>query len=376
MRPAARPRRLGAEEELFLLDEHGRPAPVVDEVLAGCELVEDVEGRPRVTREFFQCQVELVTSPVDDVVELGEQLREARGEVRRCAERVGVAPVAVAGPVLDAPFGPVVRSERFEQIARHYGRVARGSLICALQVHVEIADRAEGVAIVDRVRPWTALLLAISANSPFWCGADTGYASWRSQVWKLWPSAGPTELFGDVAAYDAFEAQIVAGGATLDVAMLNLEARLSARYPTIEYRVADTCTDPEDTMVVAAIVRALTETAAREWRSGRAPAPWRVDQLRVAAWRAARFGLEGDLLHPETGDAVPAAAALAALVGHVGEALADTGDLELVEHGLERLLVTGGGAARQRDVLRETGRLADVVADLRRRTGFERRVRA
>ena len=371
MRPAARTRRLGVEEELLLLDEHGRPAPRVEEVLAGWQLPGGAEDGPRVTREFFQAQVELVTSPVDDVAELRHQLREARAEVGRCAKRVGVSAVAVAGPVLDGCFGPLVDNERFAQIARHYGRIARDSLMCSLQVHVEIADRTEGVAVVDRVRPWTALLLAISANSPFWCGADTGYASWRSQVWKLWPSTGPTELFGDVASYDAIEAQMVAGGATLDIALLNLDARLSVRYPTVEYRVADVCTDSEDTLVVAAISRALTETAAREWRAGQAPAPWRVDRLRVAAWRAARFGLEGDLMHPVTGAVVPASRALTSLVDHIGEALADAGDLDLVERGLERLLVMGGGASHQRHVAAGTGRLEDVVADLRRRTAVE-----
>ena len=353
---------------MLLLDEGGRPAPRVDEVLARCELANEMQGRPHVKREFYQAQVELVTSPLHDVGEVARQLYEGRSRVAECADRVGASLVAVAGPVLDAPFGPVVPSERFEQVVRHYGRVARESLMCALQVHVEVADRAEGVAVVDRVRPWTPLLLALSANSPFWTGIDSGYASWRSQVWKLWPSTGPTELFGDVAEYEAIEARMVAGGATLDVALLNLDARLSARYSTVEFRVADVCTDIDDTLLVAAIARALTETAVREWRAGEPPASWRVDQLRVAAWRAARDGPGGELLHPVSGEAVPAAAAVASLVQHVGDALADSCDLDLVERGLERLLATGGGAARQRHIHAQTGELEDVIKDLRCRT--------
>ena len=303
---------------------------------------------------------------------MGVQLRVGRRRLAESARRLGgVAPVAVGGPVVDAPTGPLVPSERFAAIRRTYAGIAAESLMCALQVHVEVTSRAEGVAVIDRVRPWTPLILAMSANSPFWQGKDTGFASWRSQVWKLWPSTGPIEVLGDVAAYDELARRMLETGAVSDVALLNLDVRLSARYPTVEWRVADACTDVDDTMVVAALVRGLTETAAREARRGVAPADWRVDQLRVAAWRAARYGLEGDLLHPGSGLPVPAKAALEALRDHVADSLAESGDLALVDAGLGRLLEQGGGAARQRRVFAVRGSLDDVVDDLRRRTGEE-----
>jgi carboxylate-amine ligase len=359
------------EEELLLLDETGAPSPQARDLLERSTLSGSTDAGPRLTPEFFQAQVEIVTSPTADLTEVRRQLRRGRAEVTALADELGCAPVAVAGPVVEAPNGPVTANERFDDIALHYARVARDSLMCSLQVHVELTSRAEGVAVVDRVRPWMPLLLAMSANSPFWSGNDTGYASWRSQMWKLWPSTGPVEVFGDVAAYDATEEQMLASGAVLDVGLLNLDARLSVRYPTVEYRVADVCTDVEDALVVAALARGLTETAARAWHADLEPAPWRIDQLRVAAWRAARFGLADSLLHPVTGSLVPAASAVDALLEHVGEALDDTQDLALVQRGLRRLLENGEGATRQLLVHQMAG-LAGVVGDLRQRTRVEK----
>ncbi|WP_426243049.1 carboxylate-amine ligase [Nocardioides sp. LHG3406-4] len=361
-------RQVGVEEELLLVDSLGAPSPSSEQVLALCAADTDDLVDVTLVREFFQAQVEIVTAPAVRLEDIGTRLRSARAALARASATIGVAPVAVAGPVVDAPNGPLVHQDRFEQIGGTYGRVAADSLMCAVQVHVEVEDRAEGVGVIDRVRPWVPLLLAISANSPFWHGQDTGFASWRSQVWRQWPSSGPTELFGDVTTYDALTVRMLETGAILDVGLLNLDVRLSARYPTVEFRVADACTSVEDALTVAALSRALTETAAREHRRGVPPVPWRVDQLRVGAWRAARFGLTDTLLHPLEGGPVPAAAALAALLHHVAPALEDAGDLTFVTDALGRLGTAGTGADRQRRALDEHGDLASVVGRLRRWT--------
>jgi carboxylate-amine ligase len=371
---ASSARRLGVEEELLLVDDDGAPVAAAPALLARCASSSS-DGRggkagdgPQLTAEFYQSQVEIVTSPAREVASLARQLERGRSAVGEAARTLGCAPVAVPGSVVLADAGPTTPGERFDLIGTHYAHVAASSLICALQVHVEIESRQEGVAVLDRVRPWLPTLLALSANSPFWQGTDTGFASWRSQVWRLWPSAGPLEVLGDVTAYDALVARMVSSGSALDVALLNLDVRLSARHPTVEFRVADVCTDLRDAMVVAALARALTETAAREASAGVGPADWRVDQLRVAAWRAARFGLTAELSHPVTGETAQAGDVIDALLAHAGDALADADDLEAVQDGLRRMLHEGGGATRQRQVHAESGDLASVVDDLRRRT--------
>lgn len=358
-------RQLGVEEELLLVDHLGAPAPCSAQVLARCDVDSD---QLALSQEFFQAQVEIVTAPTRSLEEIGTRLRRGRALVAEAAEASGATALAVGGPLLDAPNGPLVASDRFGRISHTYADVAAGSLMCAQHVHVEVADRHEGVGVLDRVRPWVPLLVAISANSPFWHGRDTGFASWRSQVSGQWPSAGPKELFGDVATYDAFTARMLSSGAILDLGLLNLDVRLSARFPTVEFRVADACTSVDDAQVVAALCRALTETAAREHHSGIAPARWRVDHLRAATWRAARCGLTDTLLDPDEGLPVPAASALAILLRHTSDALAAAGDLDLVTSGLARLVRSGTGAEHQRRAFREHGDLRAVVKRTATRT--------
>jgi carboxylate-amine ligase len=153
-------------------------------------------------------------------------------------------------------------------------------------------------------------------------------------------------------------------GGALDPAMLYLDARLSARYPTVEIRVADVCTDPEDSVLVALLARALVETAAAAPATG----AWRADLLRVAAWRASRHGLTDDLVHPVEGRLAPPREVFSALSAHVGPALREAGDEERVVDAFDRLMARGTGATRQRRVLEASGDLVEVVDDLARRT--------
>jgi carboxylate-amine ligase len=215
------------------------------------------------------------------------------------------------------------------------------------------------------------VLVALGANSPYWHGIDTGYASWRSRIWNLWPTGGPAELFHDAATYHAVVRDMVRRGSALDVAMVNLDVRLSHRYPTVEFRVADVCTDLDDALVFAALARGLVTHAADRWRAGDPPSSWRVDELRSAAWRAARFGLAGTLVSPETRELADARDVLKELVALLSAPLEASGDLAMVTTGLAAIDERGNGADRQRAAAGagpEPLSLVGLVADLRRRT--------
>jgi carboxylate-amine ligase len=228
-------------------------------------------------------------------------------------------------------------------------------------VHVSVEDDAEGVAVLNRIRPWLPVLTALSTNSPFWQGEDTGYASFRSQTWSRWPSAGPTEPFADADDYHRVVEAALATETILDGGMLYFDARLSATWPTVEVRTADVVLRVEDAVTLAGLVRGLVETAAREAAEGLDPIPVRTEVLRLAAWRAGRSGLGGDLLHPRTGRPAPAKVVLSTLLDHVRPALADAGDEERVADGVATLLERGTGADLQRRVHAETGDLSAVV---------------
>jgi carboxylate-amine ligase len=234
-----------------------------------------------------------------------------------------------------------------------------------MHVHVDVSDDEEGVRVIDGLRPWLPLLTALTSNSPYASGSDTGYASWRQQVWTRWPTAGTAEPYGTLAEYRRVRDTQIRVGAALDDGMLYYDARLSASYPTVEIRVSDTCTEVDDAVLAAALARALVETVAETTHPGE---PVRSDLLRAAWWRAARYGLTGDLVHPESWDLVPAADALAALAHAVGPALEAAGDIDLVDAGLSRLATQGTGARRQRQAFERTGDLREVVTDLVART--------
>jgi carboxylate-amine ligase len=234
-----------------------------------------------------------------------------------------------------------------------------------MHTHVNVDSDEEAVRVVDGIRPWLPLLVAISANSPFWQGRDTGHASWRSQVWNRWPTAGAGQPFGDVQTYRDVSERLLGWGAGFDAGMLYYDVRLARDLPTVEVRVADVCTDVEDAVLVALLTRALVATTAVD------PEPnttWRTDLLRAATWRAAKVGLSDDLVHPVEGRLVPPREVFGAAVAYARPALEEAGDLDTVTDGFERLVSRGNGATRQRRVLEVCGGLQDVVEDLARRT--------
>lgn len=348
-------RTVGVEEEFLLVDpDSGQPRAVAAAVLGGAAAGAPLEG------ELQRQQLETGTRPCSTLDDLDRELRRTRGQARSAARAVGVELVPLATSPL--PVAPLVSAEpRYERMAQRFGRTGAEQLTCGCHVHVGVGSEEEAVAVVDRVRPWLAPLLAVSVNSPFWDGCDSGYASFRNQVWGRWPSAGPTGVFGSRARYRQVVAGMLAGDTVLDEGMVYFDARVSRRHPTVEIRVADVCLWHDDAVLVAALTRALVETAARAAEAGVEPDAVPTEVLRLAAWRAARSGLDADLVDPTTWRPAPASRVLAALVRHVEPALTDTGDLPVVRELLARLRARGTGAARQRHVLRTVGSLRAVV---------------
>jgi carboxylate-amine ligase len=353
------------EEELLLVGARQPQArPVGDDVVAVASRgPDDAEFE----HEFKREQVEIATVPCSSLLNLAGELRRLRAELAVAARARDAQVVALATSPL--PGLPTPTSDkRYEEMTRAFGLVARQQLTCGQHVHVSVASKEEGVAVLDRLRPWLAVLTALSANSPFWQGEDTGYASYRSVVWGQWATAGPTERFGDVSGYERAVAELLTSGTTLDRGMIYFDARLSECYPTVELRVADVCQDVEDAVAIAGLGRALVVTAVEQWQSGLAAPDVRVGLLRAASWRAARSGLSGDLVDVGHARAVPAWTLVDRLVEHVRPALRGAGDEESVLSALAAIRERGNGAARQRAAYARRNALADVIADAVERT--------
>jgi carboxylate-amine ligase len=372
-------RQIGVEEELMLVDPDTLALAAVahravrlheaeDDGCAGSAGADPGGGAEGVEKELFLQQIETSTEPARTADDLDRIVRAGRREVGEAAARAGARAVALGLPVLADDGRRVTPDDRYRRIRDEYGELADQALACAMHVHVEVDGDEEAVAVADRLRPWLPVLLALSANSPYWRGRDTAHASWRSQIWTRWPTAGPSDPFGDPATYRASVERLQSWGAALDPGMLYLDVRPAERYPTLEIRVADVCLAAEDAVLVGLLCRGLVETAARGWRAGDHPDPWRVDELKAASWRAARHGLAGPLVHPLARSLAPTRDVVAGLLDHVRPALADAGDEELVADLFEQLVARGNGAVRQRAVHEATGSLTRVVADLADRT--------
>lgn len=357
-------RTVGVEEE-FLLARAG-----TDELAPKGELVVELAGRradpgdadvvgAAFEHEFKREQAELGTPPCATLAEIAAELRARRGLLADAAHDQGARLLVTGTSPLPGRATPT-DDQRYDRMNAAFAVVARSQLSCGMHVHVAVHSRAEGVAVLDRIRPWLSVLVALSANSPFSDGHDTGYASYRSVLWGQWPTATVTEAFGDEAEYDRVVDALVASGAALDRGMIYFEARLSASYPTVEIRVADVCLDVDDAVTVAGLARGLVEACARRAAAGEPVALARTELLRAASWAASRFGLADTLVDPMTGAQVPAWRRVEALVDWIGDAVS-ADDRGRIDAGLAAIRRRGSGADRQRAAYGTAGRIDHVV---------------
>jgi carboxylate-amine ligase len=250
----------------------------------------------------------------------------------------------------DSRAVPVTQKQRYREMRADAGRLVDEQLINGMHIHVAVPDRSAGGAALGRLRPWLPVIVALGANSPFWDGRDTGFASWRTVVFGRWPVSGSPPYTADAATYEQRADELVATGVIPDRRQIYWHARLSEQYPTLEVRAPDVQLDVDSAVTLAGLARALVATGLRESRRGVRPLDPPGDVLLAAGWHAARHGLDANLVDPRSGTPAKAADVVGALLDHVAPALRELGDTERVTDGVGRLLDAGTGAARQRRV--------------------------
>ncbi len=352
---------LGVEEEYHLVDAVSGAlveAPRVVQAAAD-RLGDQVQG------EISTSQLEVATPVCTSLQQVRDVLGRLRREVADVALAEGVA-VLSAGTHPSATWQQQQLSdgERYARLHQRWGLLALQQLIAGCHVHVGVPDPDLAVAVLDRLRPDLPVLLALSASSPYWEGTDSGCASYRTLWFARWPVTGLPEAFGSRAAYDRTVAALIGSGVADDASHLYWDARPSVRYPTVEVRVADAMPRLDDVVLHAGLVRALVQQAAADAVAGRCPVEVRPELGRAARWRAARHGLEGDLLDLREGSLVAAPVLVQRLLDRLRPALEASGDLAEVHELASGALARGSSARRQRDVLARTGDLADVVRSL------------
>ncbi|MER7519662.1 glutamate--cysteine ligase [Streptomyces sp. NPDC126499] len=361
--------RIGVEEEFHLIDvESGELAPRADAVLR--RLGRHAEGY---ARELSQSVIETNSGVHDSLEDLRADLSASRRRLDRAVSSQGLA-IAAAGtaPLTRLGTVPPTPDERYLHMADEYQRLVDEQLICGAQVHIDVPDRDTAVRAMCAVSPWLPPLLALSASSPFWLGTDTGYASWRTMVWQRWPTSGAPACFADAEEYDRTLDELVRSGVLSDPGMIYYDVRPSAHLQTLELRICDACPRVETVVLISALFRALVTDACETVRTtGGAGCDGRHEWLRAATWRAARSGLEGDLIDPVTRLAAPAPAVVRGMLRRLRPTLEEYGDWEAVTSLTEEALARGSAAHRLRTKAAEEDLLAaldDVLAQTRGET--------
>lgn len=363
-------RTFGVEEELLIVDPvTGEPLALADALLASSKSAADAAPDPELTTELKLEQIETQTRPCLDYTELLQHIRGGRARADQAARQHGARVAALATSPLAATTH-TTPDPRYATIKERYGLTVHELLTCGFHVHTFIESPEEGVAVLDRIRDKLAVLVALSANSPFWNGVETGFESYRTQAWNRLPTSGPSAIFGTLPVYRRTVARLLETGVLLDEGMIYFDARLARNHPTVEVRVADVCLRAEDAAILAVLVRALVETASREWRDEVEPIPVPTVLLRMASWQASNRGLRDELLNFGTFRPEPAADVVNALVDYLEPVLLEQGELELVRAGIRRILSHGTGAEQQRrareesraDISTDDGGLAAVVS--------------
>ncbi len=360
---------VGVEEEYHLVDSGTLALRSDEPVVEAAKARVAAEGSSGgdtaggVAAEISTSQLEVATRVCSTLEEVRAELVRLRQLAARAAGEHGCRIMAMGShPFSSWRDQRLTDNPRYVGLFERWGLLALQQLITGCHVHVAVEDPDLAIAVLDRVRPWLPTLLAMSASSPFWEGSDTGYASYRTIWFDRWPLSGPPEPLGSRAVFDELVRSMTACGAVDDASQIYWDVRPSHRFPTLEFRVADACPRLDDAVVQAALARSLTRTFARLAQKG-APVPaLRTELVRVARWRAARYGLSDTLVQPEEWELRPAGEVVAKLLELLRPDLEEHGEWEQVDGQVAEILERGTPAARYRALMARTGDLRSVTA--------------
>ncbi|MFE7561628.1 glutamate--cysteine ligase [Kitasatospora sp. NPDC057500] len=358
---------VGVEEEFLLVDRRTRlPVARASQVLAAASAVLDDQVQP----EIFQVQVETTSRPALRLKELADDLARMRAVLVAAAADADCLLIASGTPVLPGPDPAVLTDNpRYRLMAARYPSAADGNCgaLCGCHVHLGTLERGLALALGNRLRPWLPVLQALTVNSPFDAGRDSGFASWRDVRWSRWPTVGAAPLV-DERGYERRADALVARGTLLDRRMIYWYTRPSEHVPTLEVRVSDVSADLGNVLLLAGLLRGLGAVLLDEARAGLPPPAVPHGRLAAAHRRAAQTGPVGEGIDPFTGWPVPMPALVDRLLERAAPGLSAAGDLAAVEAGLDRLRRLGSGAERQRRDFRVRECPHDVIDGLARLT--------
>jgi glutamate---cysteine ligase / carboxylate-amine ligase len=317
---------------------------------------------PRVERELVQCQVEIASPPSTSSAEIRANLAQQRTKLAEIGQAHQILVLAAGThPVARWTRQRVTRKERYESIMQMTQMAGKRSLVCGLHVHVQVPRPDERIDLMNRLLPYMPLLLALSASSPFWGGRPTGLAAYRLSVWGEMPRSGLPDLFHGEADYERYVTTMIRSKAIADASFLWWTLRPSIHFPTLELRVADSCTRLEDTLAIAALYRCLVRLAVRKPELNRGLTGASRAIVSENLWRAQRDGIQASFIDEQRAEAIPFKIHLDAVLDSIGEDAELLGCKPEIE-GARQIATTGTSADRQLAVFAESRGRAQSMA--------------
>src|SRR5215471_18661831 len=349
---------LGIEEELQIIDPETRELRShIEQILADGKLI----LKERVKPELHQSMVELATDVCSDAHDARKQIVGLRAELAKLAAQNGLR-IGSAGT---HPFSHwmdqlITVHERYATVVQDMQQIARSCLIFGLHVHVTIPDREEGIDIMNQARYFLPHLYALSVNSPFWLGQNTGLKAYRQMIFERLPRTGIPDAFESLSEYDDYLKLLVETRCIDNPKKIWWDVRLHPFFDTIEFRICDAQSRIDDTIALAALMQAIVFKLQKLRRANVTFRSYQKRLLDENRWRAGRYGLDGKMIDFGRKCEVNERDLLEEMLEFVAEEVEELGNEREIAH-IERIMREGTGADRQLMVWERTQDMKAVV---------------
>src|SRR5947207_4604727 len=349
---------LGIEEEFAIIDPETRELRShIHEILEGGKIMLKEQIKP----EMHQSVVELGTEICGSIGDAREHVIGLRGKLAVLAGRSGLKIASVG----THPFSHwhdqlITEGERYQEIVKDMQLLARANLIFGLHVHVGIPDRDSAIQVMNQTRYFLPHIYALSVNSPFWVGRNTGLKGYRLKVFERFPRTGIPDAFESLSEYEDYCKLLVKTGCVDNAKKIWWDIRLHPFFDTLELRVCDAQSRVDDTLAIAALIQAVIAKLHKLLRQNITFRVYRRRLLDETRWRASRYGIDGKLIDFGKETEVEARSLLNELLEFVATEVNEFGAQNEMAH-IERIMREGTGADRQLAAYERTRNIKAVV---------------
>ena len=349
---------LGVEEEYMVID------PTTRELKSHDQKIVDIASqllKDHVKAEMHQAVVEVGTGICKNIDEARQDISRLRKYVSDVAQSIGLE-IGAAGthPFSHWSTQLITPNPRYDEIVNEMQEAARSNLIFGLHVHVGMSDKNMAIHIMNTVRYFLPHIFALSTNSPFWEGRNTGFKSFRTKVFDKFPRTGLPDLFSDWDDFKNYVNILIKTGCIDNAKKIWWDVRVHPFFDTIEFRICDVPLTVNETIAITALLQALVAKLYKLKKKNMSFIIYTRALINENKWRASRYGLEGKLIDFGKQEEVPLQDLIPELLDFVDDVVDELGCRWAVEY-IPVMLKNGTGADRQLAVFNQTKSLQAVV---------------